>query len=215
MSVKNATNNNTVTTKARYWTAVGYPENMVDDWQDRIGEILQIPYAYCIHDKDKTGDDDDRKTHVHIVVVYGNTTTYKSALSVFDGLSAPGKQAFNTCERVNNIRYLWNYLIHDTDDARKKGKYQYSPDERITGNNFDIGAYEQLGIAEKKAIRKELAQVIIDKAFMNYLDFYMCVIDNFPDEYEEVASANSGMFERLTKGNFQKWKLENMKRIRD
>ena len=40
-------------------------------------------------------------------------------------------------------------LIHDTDTCRKQGKELYPPENRITGNNFDIGAYEQVGIAEK------------------------------------------------------------------
>lgn len=210
MAIKDSSNNNTITTKARYWTAVGYPENMRSDWQDVIGEVLQLPYAYCIHDKDKDGAEDDRKTHVHILVAYPNTTTYKSALLSFQGLSAPGKQAFNTCEKVQNIRYCYNYLIHDTEDSRKKKKHLYSDHERITGNNFDIGSYEQMALADKKRIRRELAQVIRDKGFKNYLDFYNCVVDNFPDEYEEICVSYSGHFERLTKGNFQKWRFENM-----
>ena len=210
MSIKDATNNNTITTKARYWAAVGYPENMRSDWQEVIGEVLQLPYAYCIHDKDVTGDNEDRKTHVHILLAYPNTTTYKSALSTFQGLSAPGKQAFNTCEKVQNVRFYYNYLIHDTDDCKKKHKHLYSPSERICGNNFDIGSYEQMSLAEKKQIRRELAQIIRDKGFKNYLDFYNCVVDNLPDEYEEVCVTYSGHFERLTKGNFQKWRFSQM-----
>ena len=66
-----------------------------------------------------------------------------------DLLSAEGKKAINKCEAVVGIRNVYDYLIHDTEDCRKKGKEQYDPSERITGNNFDIGAYEQLGTAEK------------------------------------------------------------------
>lgn len=94
--------NRTITTKARYWVGVGYPENMRADWQTSIGEVLQLPYEYCIHDKDVDGAQDSRKTHVHIMVAFPNTTTYKAALSVFQGLSADGKQAFNTVQKVNN-----------------------------------------------------------------------------------------------------------------
>ena len=90
--VTDPSNNNTITTKARYWTAVCYPENMRPDWKERIGEILQLPYAYCVHDKDVQSDGDDRKAHVHIMVAWPNTTTYKAALEVFRGLSAPGAQ---------------------------------------------------------------------------------------------------------------------------
>ena len=205
MSIKDATNNNTITTKARYWAAVAYPENMRSDWQQVIGEVLQLPYAYCIHDKDVDGDADDRKVHVHILVAWNNNTTYKSALETFRLLNAPGKEAFNTCCKVQNIRYYYNYLIHDTEDSRKKHKHAYAPEERIVGNNFDIGCYEQISLADKRQMRRELSQIIIEKGFINYMDFYTCVVTNFTDDYEEVCVNFSGHFERLTKGNYQKW----------
>lgn len=204
--IKNANNNNTITTKAKYWVAVGYPENMVENWEEMIGEVLQVPYAYCIHDKDKTAaDKEDRKTHVHIMVAFPNTTTYKNALSIFDKLSADGKQAFNTCEKVNNVRFMYNYLIHDTEDCRKKHKYLYSPLERITGNNFDIGAFEQISLADKHSMVRELSAEIIKIGFTNYLDFYAYVLENFDVTYSDLLISYSGHFERLTKGNYQKW----------
>ena len=56
--------------KAKYWCAVLYPESMISDWKESISEILQIPYSYCIHDKDKDGHDGDRKTHVHLILAF-------------------------------------------------------------------------------------------------------------------------------------------------
>jgi len=206
-NIKTEKDNPTITTKARYWVGVGYPENFIPDWQDRIGEITQLPGAYCVHDKDRDGAADDRKAHVHIMLAFPNTTTYKSALEVLQGLSAPGKKAFNTCQKVNNVRFMYDYLIHDTDDSRKKHKHQYEKSERITFNNFDIGSYEQLDVDTKKKIRTELSRVIIEQGFMNYLDFYAYVVLNFDSEYEEVLVSYSSHFERLTKGNFQKWRV--------
>ena len=37
--------------KARYWVAIMYPENMLDNWEDEISGKVQVPFAYCIHDK--------------------------------------------------------------------------------------------------------------------------------------------------------------------
>ena len=39
--------------KAKFWAGVVYPENMVEGWQEKIGDILQLPYCYILHDKDK------------------------------------------------------------------------------------------------------------------------------------------------------------------
>lgn len=199
--IKTEQNNNTITTKARYWVGVGYPENMVENWQDDIGDILELPYAYCIHDKDLNSDGEDRKTHVHIIIAYANTTTYKTALNTFKKL---GVEAFNTCEPVNNIRSKYDYLIHDTETCKKKGKHLYDKSERITGNNFDIGSYEQISLSQKKAMRVELSRAIIDQNICNYTDFYMMVVSNYGEEYEDIISSYSGHFERLTKGNYLK-----------
>ena len=109
-----------------------------------------------------------RKDHVHLIVAFPNTTTYKHALNVMDLLSAEGKKAINKCEAVVGIRNVYDYLIHDTEDCRKKGKEQYDPSERITGNNFDIGAYEQLGTAEKNEMFLEMGQAI-RKAWLHQL----------------------------------------------
>lgn len=197
--------------KARFWTGVLYPENMKEDWKDVIGDILQYPYAYCIHFRDKDTKSDHRKDHVHLIVAFPNTTTYRHALGVMDLLSADGKKAINTCEAVVGIRHVYDYLIHDTDDCRKKGKEPYDPSERITGNNFDIGAYEQLGTAEKNEMFLELGEAIREHGFTNYMDFYEYVVDTYDDmNYIEVMRMYSSHFERLTKGNFYKMEQERM-----
>lgn len=194
--------------KARYWNGVLYPENMIDNWEQEIGDIVQVPYAYCVHDADLTGKEEERKIHVHLILVFPNTTTYSHALNVFNLLSKPGYKAINTCQAVVSIRGSYDYLIHDTETAKKQNKKQYDPSLRITGNNFDIGAYEQLGIAERNDLCNQLCNIIISEKFTNFVDFYeYCLVNLFNEDsnYFEIVKSYSGLFERLTKGNFQKY----------
>lgn len=190
---------------ARFWTAVLYPENMLEDWETDIGDIVQLPYAYCVHDTDTDTQSEHRKEHVHIILAFPNTTTFNHAKSVFDLLSAHGKVALNTIQRCINIRASYNYLIHDTETCRKKCKYQYDSSLRITGNNFDIGAYEQLDLNIKNEMLKELCDMIIREGFINFGDFYMHVVTNLEDfNYFDLLKTYSGLLERLTKSNYQK-----------
>lgn len=192
--------------KARYWWGVLYPENMVDQWQDQIGDILQVPYCYCMHDHDTDQKSEHRKDHIHLILAFPNTTTYKHAYSIFSLLSADGKSAINKCEAVIGIRRCYDYLIHDTDECRKKEKTLYPAAVRISGNNFDIGAYEQLGIAEKDEICKQIAQDIRTYCISNFLDLYEYVVDTYDDtNYFELLRTYSSFFERLTRGNFQRY----------
>lgn len=190
--------------KARYWVAVMYPENMIDNWEDVISEKLQRPYAYCIHDKCFDENGEIRKTHVHLILVYGSPTTYKNALSVFKELEKPDCVAVNKCERVIGIRYMYDYLIHDTDNAKQKGKYQYPAEERKTGNGFDIGAYEQLTLTDKNNIKREISQIIVEKRILNFYDLNNYVMENMSEETFEVFTQNQNYFANLVKGYFTK-----------
>ena len=187
--------------KARYWVAVCYPENMVEGWQDDIGELLQVPFAYCIHDKcfEKDGTT-PRKVHVHIMVAFSNTTTYNHALKVFKRL---GNKAVNTCQSVVGIRHMYDYLIHDTEDSRKKHKHLYEKSERITGNNFDIGSYEQISTLDKNRMVKELADKIIEDDITNFRIFYILVSNNYDTQYFEVMKNHAQFFRALIAGNYQ------------
>ena len=196
--------------KSRYWGCVMYPENMVEDWEIRIGDLLQgLPYAYCLHHADRDTKSEHRKDHIHLILAFATTTTYKHAMDVFGELNAPGRKAFNTCQQVHSIRGQYDYLIHDTETCKKQGKELYPKEARITGNNFDIGAFEQVSVAEKRAICKELAQIAIEKKSINFADFFQFVASEYVDDdtYFEVLLSYSGFFERLTKGNYQKWQV--------
>lgn len=191
--------------KARYWWAVLYPENMLDNWQEILADTLQLPFAYAIHTTDIDAKSEHRKDHVHLIIVFPNTTTYNHAMSIFELLNANRVRALNKIEACVNIRHCYDYLIHDTDSCRKAGKYQYSAVDRVVGNTFDIGAYEQIGLAEKKAMLKELMDYVIEFRIMNMADFYMLATQNFSDEYFEIFTAYNRIIESLTRGNYLKY----------
>lgn len=202
--------------KARYWCGIGYPENMVPDWKEKLPDLLQIPFAYCVHDKDTDKNGDKRKEHIHLIIAFSNTTTSNHALNVLNVLSSDGKTAFSTCDAVIGIRNAYDYLIHDTDNARKAKKHQYSPSERITGNNFDIGSYEQLSIADKNRILKELCNMVVANKITNFMDLYCDVVTNYDDDYFEVLKCHNSMIQNVVKGSYHKVYCEELlKREKD
>lgn len=188
--------------KARYWCAVLYPENMIPDWQDKIYDLLQLPFAYCIHNLDVDSKSEHRKDHVHMILVFPNTTTYNYAFKIFDKLSLSNRCALNKIEAVASIRGSYDYLIHDTEGCRRSGKHLYNSSDRITGNNFDIGCYEQIGTELQKKMANELSKFILDNQICNYMHFYVAVVTGFPEEYQTIARSYSAHYERLCKGNY-------------
>lgn len=171
-------------TKYRFWVGVCWLESMRPDWEEDIEDLFQgFPASYVIHNKD--WDDGEpqqpRKLHVHIMLVYPNTTTYNAARRVFNTLSLPGKECCNKCEPVFGVRNKYNYLIHDTKKCaairardiaagRRLTKYLYSEDDRVHINGFDIGLYEQISTEDKTNIIFNMSFMLEDKVITNYAD---------------------------------------------
>lgn len=192
--------------KSRYWVAVMYMENMIDNWEEVIAERLQVPFAYCKHTKCKEKDGKTpRKPHVHILIAYTQgTTTEKNALRIFKTLEKPGCHAIpnDVIQQVFSVRNMYDYLIHATEDCKKKKKHRYDESERITGNGFDIGLYEQVSTEDKLRMRLELADLICEKCFTNYMQFYTAVKSNYGNDYLEIMISSTSFFRELIKSNY-------------
>lgn len=189
----------------RYWVGVLYPENMISNWQDDIESLVQLPFAYCIHDQDLKSDGDCAKTHVHLILAWPNTTTQKQAEWVFQKLQDPDMgSCLHKVEQIINMQRMYDYLIHDTDDARRKGKYQYSKDLRIEGNGFDIHFLAQTSASEKAEALRELRQIIKDEKIFNVV-VLMDRIDNDPkrDLYEDVVKSYTSFVRMYLDGIYQ------------
>lgn len=189
--------------KARFWLHILYPENMRDDWRDVMSDLLEVPYAYCIHDKDKSGHDGDRKVHVHLITAW--TTggqTLKRAWETAEQLALPGRTCSLRPRKSANISHSYDYLIHDTESAQKLGKHLYDVSERVTGNTFDIDRYIVLDSDEKLAMAKELTDFVMARKYKDAASAYVGICANFDDKYFEVYKANNAMIDRLCRGNY-------------
>lgn len=195
----------------KYVECLLYPENMISGWEKDIDHIIQLPYAYCIHNKDVNNDNEGRKCHVHLILVFKNTTTLKYAQSIANRLSIDGKKACPLKpQSCIDIRYAYNYLIHDTDNARSKGKFQYSKDCRITGNGFDIAVYETRSAVDTNKTLKKLEQICLNPAMMNFKRVVEYCLRELDDSEMEVLRSYSGYLERITKGNYLDFKLDGL-----
>lgn len=229
----------------RNWVAVLYPENMIPDWQNKIYRLLQVPFCYVIHDQDDIEEFDDRvvvvdydesghqivgsdhvlldnagkrKTHVHLMIHYGNTTTYSSALDLFKSLSALGKRCCNTCQPVRSLEMMWHYFIHNTEDCLKLGKFVYDSSCRICGNNWDLGAFIQLEHQASSNLLIKIDQYIKNHNLMTYSDVTQAAITGKFDSWFKREDAPVTPFDfvknnrpyivEICKGNYFKLQMK-------
>lgn len=198
--------------KARTWTAVLYPENMISHWQDRIYRKFQIPFEYIIHDKDVVEVEEDdcqpRKLHGHFIGHWAGPTTYKNAFEVFDSLSKPGFHCLNKIEPVRGLRYIHRYLTHETEDCKKENKFVYPRSSIVTGNNWDLGAFieedEKDTLLLYQTFRSEMIKLrlrcVIDLEDLVFADYFNELLPDFDVvQLAKYVKNNRRSFESITK----------------
>ena len=188
--------------KVRFWVGILWVDSMVPDWRERLDLVLQIPYAYCIHSNDITPHGELKKPHVHIMVSYGNTTTENNILSMFNDLSLPGAQCCNRVFKVRGVKYMFDYLIHDTAQARKDGKYQYPVSSRVTGLGWDTEAFNQLQQLDKYKVLMELHDDIRAANITTFISLYEYIMATYDLSYFEIFLTYSAHFDRLVKSQY-------------
>lgn len=113
-------------------------------WLSSIENAVVKEYAYIKHDKD------EGKEHYHLAVKF---TKQKSVKSVLDILYL---ERYNPNERdviVGSWKGILNYLIHNTKDSIKDGKYKYPEDDVISNIPHKILHLRQ---------NKDLSEIFLD-----------------------------------------------------
>ena len=183
--------------KARYWALVAYAENMIDNWESVIADRLQVPCFYAVHDKDIDKEGNLRKTHVHINLVFPNTTTRNAAITLVNQLSKPGCRCCSTAQVIVNIRSVYEYAIHNTEGS--KHKYQYPESVRHCINNFEIGLFEQVSSADKIDMVAELTQDIIDYNITTVTQLFQFVCKFKSSSYLPIYTGYISYFDKMCK----------------
>ena len=102
--------------KGRHFAFVVYPESAPADWIDQI-KNTGLPFVVSpLHDKDINPDNTPKKAHYHIIVSWGNSTTYRSARALCNILMGPRPKMLRNCTGH------YRYLTHRDNPE----KYQYS-----------------------------------------------------------------------------------------
>lgn len=171
--------------KKRNWAFVLYPESAPVDWLERIQKSGVMAAVSPLHDKDVNASGEPKKPHYHVILVYGNPTTFKNVESFTKSLNQPIPQA------LEQVRGYYRYLTH-MDNPEKA---QYAPSEIQTLNGFDIGDFVEMTKSEATKYKRELVQFIQDNDLMEYADLLDAVMAGAgPQEWFDVASSNTLFF---------------------
>lgn len=172
--------------KKRNWAFVLYPESAPKNWKDLLIETgLQIAIS-PLHDKDLNADNEEKKAHYHIILVYDGPTTYNNVRQLTESLGQPIPQP------LEQVRGYYRYLTHKDNPE----KYQYDEKDILTFNGFNIKDFVELTSSEIISIKKQIQSFIRDNEILEYSILMDTLLDNEMNNLYEVASNNTYFFDK-------------------
>lgn len=196
---------------------------MIPDWADKCYNILENPFAYCIHNNTLCPDSTSeyRKEHIHWLYEYPNTTTANCIRRIFDRLSYPGKHCVVMPKSSSNALQAYNYLIHDTEGCRIEGKELYDKKYRVEGNGFDIYRVLQHSEDYKEEVINSLEKFIQDFKITNFLKLNKALDSGVGNRYfaaydmrvvTSVKRAYQSYYYKLMQGVYSEIQEQNEKK---
>jgi len=172
--------------KKRNWWFVLYPESAPEDWREQLKlSGLQVAVS-PLHDKDLDPDGKPKKAHYHIILVYGNSTTYNNVKNFTNG-----KLGQTIPQGLEQVRGAYRYLTHKDNPE----KYQYDEKEIVTFNGFNILDFSELTRSEIHRIKMTIQTYIRENDIFEYCDLMDDLQDAELIEQHEIASNNTFFFQ--------------------
>lgn len=119
--------------RGRVWTFVIYPDSAPENWKEIIESWHTEAYVSPLHDKDLNGDNEEKKAHRHVVLVFSGNKSAEQIQELSDQLS--GVKIIPAKNRVADKRIMVRYLVHYDNPE----KFQYEIDDIL-----EIGGADKL-----------------------------------------------------------------------
>ena len=214
--------------KSRYFDFLLYPESIPEDWEDCLAK-LGLPMAVSpLHDLDVTereykelksheqaiidaGGVVYKKPHYHVIYVAKNPVTTESVRNKIK--RALGGKSVSHIEITDSVEWYFNYLTHDTADARKKHKHLYDKKDITYINDFDIDRYVVLDEGQKRELVGVIFNIVREYQIENMFDL-ADFIALYGGEYgiqdmgvvDNVIKGNAGILKLYFDGAYQRRK---------
>lgn len=170
--------------KGRHFAYVVYPESAPADWIEQLQQTGLSFVVSPLHDKDVDPTGQPKKPHYHVIISWGNTTTYRAARGLCDKLQCPRPQA------LKSPNAMYRYLTHkDNPD-----KYQYE-EQPITYN----GWVRPLDAADVVQLKREIWGMVYTDDCQEYGELLMVCAERGSD-YFDVASNHTMFFKAICDG---------------
>ena len=197
MSSKNSKGETYGKGRTRNYCTIVYPDSVPENWQDIISELHVQVFISPLHDKDVTANNEPKKAHYHVLLVFDSVKTKEQAQDVISTFNGVG------CECVNSLRSYARYLCH-LDDPNKA---QYQIDDVKCFGGADYIA--TIGTAADKAKSiKEMIQYIEENDIICFAELAQyCSIER-SDWFDTLINSGAYFIKEYIKS--RTWKMHHI-----
>lgn len=147
-------------TRSRNWTLIVYPDSAPKNWIEMLND-MHIEYVVSpLHDKDINADETIKKSHYHLLLMFGGVKSYEQVLEITAMLNCTRP------ERCHNAKALVRYMIH----ADNPEKAQYSVSDIISHGGVDIAELLRPSASERYSIINEMITYVQENSITEIQD---------------------------------------------
>lgn len=176
--------------KSKYWTFIGYPESLPNDWEKYLTTEVGLPIAVSpLHDADLNADDSEKKPHYHFILCYTHSTTFSCIKKITDRLNCPIPKP------ISSIKGLYRYFTHE--DNPEKAQYDKKDIRHLNG--FCLSDYVSLSGSDKDAFFDEIEDYIFQNNIKELVELVLGFKADGKQDLLSVLRTNTIYFSALLK----------------
>ena len=170
--------------RCRNWTFVIYPESAPENWRTVLDELKIEWVCSPLHDKDLNANNEPKKAHYHIMVLFSGVKAYSQVVALTSGLNGTVPQ------QVHNTKALVRYMAH-LDNPEKA---QYSIKDITCGGGVDIQELLRPSSSERYTFISEMVVFCRDNNITEFKDLVDYAMLEKHDTWFPLLCDNSTFF---------------------
>lgn len=168
-------------TRCKNWTIVIYPESAPSNWRDIINELHIEWIESPLHDKDLNATGEVKKSHWHVLLMFGGVKAYEQVRELTDALNCPSPQ------KCHNAKAMVRYMAHlDNPD-----KAQYKIEDIKAHGGVDIAEMLRPSSSERYSLIKEMIDFVKENNIVEFQDLMDYAAERRFDDWFPLLCDNS------------------------
>lgn len=162
--------------RTRNWNFILYPESAPENWREIIDETHIEWVESPLHDKDVNPDDEPKKSHYHVTLLFPSNKSYEQVKELTDSLNSP------IPIKCQSVKGSIRYMAHKDNPE----KYQYNWSDIVCHGGADLASLCAPTATERLQIQKDIIAYIREKDIIEFNQITDYAIDSGLDDWLNV-----------------------------